>query len=66
MTKASTLRMSQVWYPGLTRVVVDFAVEPYGVGPVMGLDSDDFFLQHQMRTSAATKSTDPLERALVR
>lgn len=25
------------------RVVVDFAVGPSGVGPVMGFDSDDFF-----------------------
>jgi hypothetical protein len=25
------------------RVVVDFAVGPPGVGPVMGFDSDDFF-----------------------
>ena len=25
------------------RVVVDFAVGPSGIGPVMGLDSGDFF-----------------------
>jgi hypothetical protein len=25
------------------RIVVDFAVGPSGVGPVMGFDSDDFF-----------------------
>ena len=25
------------------RVVVDFAIGPSGVGPVMGFDSDDFF-----------------------
>ena len=25
------------------RVIVDFAVGPSGVGPVMGFDSDDFF-----------------------
>jgi len=25
------------------RVVIDFAVGPDGVGPVMGFDSDDFF-----------------------
>ena len=25
------------------RVVVDFTVGPFGVGPVMGFDSDDFF-----------------------
>ena len=25
------------------RVVVDFTVGPFGVGPVVGFDSDDFF-----------------------
>jgi hypothetical protein len=25
------------------RVIIDFAVGPSGVGPVMGFDSDDFF-----------------------
>ena len=29
--------------PDDARVVVDFAVGPPGVGPVMGFDSDDFF-----------------------
>ena len=48
------------------RVVVDFTVGPPGIGPVIGFDSDDFFLRHQMRTSTATEPTDPLERALVK
>jgi len=29
--------------PADARVVIDFAAGPYGVGPVMGFDSDDFF-----------------------
>ena len=29
--------------PTEARVVIDFAVGPDGVGPVMGFDSDDFF-----------------------
>ena len=45
MTKTSTLKISQIWYPGLTMPgwSLDFAVGPSGVGPVMGFDSDDFF-----------------------
>ena len=29
--------------PDDARVVMDFGAGPYGVGPVMGFDSDDFF-----------------------
>ena len=29
--------------PERPRAIVDFAVGPSGVGPVMGFDSDDFF-----------------------
>ena len=44
-TEASTLQLSAGYFSGLTMPgwFVDFAVGPSGVGPVMGVDSGDFF-----------------------
>ena len=47
------------------RVVIDFRAGPDGVGPVMGLDSGDFFPTAPAADLEPTESPNTLETALV-